>query len=69
MRHRVHLSWTGAILKGGLYTLSIYLKDAEGLSETNMAIFEAAAVCINSLRGPWVIAGDWNITPEVLEAS
>ena len=69
MRHRLHLAWTGAVLKGGIFNLSVYLKDAEGLGETNMALLDAAAVCLNALNGPWIMAGDWNVTPQTLEAS
>jgi hypothetical protein len=69
MRHRLHLAWTGAVLKGGIFNLSVYLKDAEGLGETNMALLDAAAVCLNALDGPWIMAGDWNVTPQTLEAS
>ena len=32
LRHRIQASWVGGICKGGIYVLSIYFKDAEGLS-------------------------------------
>ena len=69
LRHRIQASWVGGICKGGIYVLSIYLKDAEGLSETNMYILEQAAICIKALKGPWVIGGDWNIEPHLLSAA
>ena len=35
----------------------------------NLDILECAAMLIASLRGPWVLCGDFNLTPEVLRAS
>ncbi len=32
MAQRLHLAWIDAILKGGVNTLNVYLKDSEGLS-------------------------------------
>ena len=32
-RHRIAVTWVGAILKGGVHVLSVWLKDSEGLSE------------------------------------
>ena len=49
--------------------LNIYLKDTEGLSPTNMHLLEQAAVCLKSIKGPWIAAGDWNLEPEMLEAA
>ena len=34
MAHRLQLAWIGAMLKGGIHTLNIYLKDSEGLLGT-----------------------------------
>ena len=49
--------------------MSIYLKDSEGLSETNMLLLEEASVALNSLKGPWVVGGDWNLFPDELHNS
>ena len=68
-QHRLHLAWVGGILRGGLHLGSIWLKDCEGLSPTNLAILDAAAAALGRIRGPWLLGGDWNITPEELHAS
>ena len=41
----------------------------EGLSQRNLAILKQVAIIIGQLTGPWVVAGDWNLTPEVLTSS
>ena len=61
LRHRIQASWIGGICKGGIYVLSIYLKDAEGLSDTNLYILEQVAVYIKALKGPWIIGGEWRL--------
>eukprot|EP00973_Karenia_brevis_P090801 12404335-Karenia_brevis.AAC.1 len=67
--HRLGLAWVNAVLKGGIVMLSIYPKDSEGLSETNLYFLEQVAVVLRTLKGPWVIAGDWNLAPLELAAS
>jgi hypothetical protein len=47
----------------------VYLKDSEGLGQTNLAILTELAAYIGTIRGPWVVAGDWNITPQQLQAA
>ena len=69
LRHRLHLSKADAIVKGGLHTLNTYLISGEGLSVGNLDILQAAAVCLKALKGPWVAAGDWNITPAMLTST
>ena len=69
LKHRLQASWIGGICKGGVYILSIYLKDGEGLSETNFLILEQVATCIKALKGPWIVGGDWNIEPHLLTAA
>ena len=54
--HRVVVSWVGAVLKGGLHVISIYLIDTVGLNEANKMILKAVAVAIKNIKGPWVIA-------------
>ena len=69
MRHRICISWVDAIVRGGVHCVSIWLRDSEGISPANMALLDELAVALGSLRGPWIIGGDWNLTPEVLSAS
>ena len=67
--HRMHFSFVNAVLRGGIHCWSIYLRDSEGLSPENLALLEEAAAIVSALRGPWVIAGDWNVEPGALLAS
>ena len=34
-----------------------------------MLILQEAAVAIKQLRGPWVLGGDWHLTPNALCAT
>ena len=66
--------WAGSHLlcprgKGGLFVVSIYLWHTEGLSERNLSSLNHLARGFASFRAPWVIAGDWNITPAMFEKS
>ena len=67
--HRVLFSWTSAVLAGGLHIGSVWLRDSEGLTEANMYILKEIAAVVQQLRGPWILAGDWNLTPEILASS
>ena len=69
MRHRICISWVDAIVRGGVYCVSFWLRDSEGLSAPNMALLDELAHALGSLRGPWIVGGDWNLTPDVLSAS
>ena len=54
-RHRFHAAWVSGFLRGGLHCCSIYLKDSEGASETNMHLLHEAATFLSCLKGPWII--------------
>jgi len=69
VEHRMKLAWTSALMRGGVHCGSVYLKDAAGLCEENLHVLKEIAVAVRQLRGPWILAGDWNITPEVLASS
>ena len=68
-RHRLTATWLQGVVRGGIFILSIWLRDSEGLSPENLDILQQVAEVLSSLRGPWVIGGDWNINPQVLAAS
>jgi exonuclease III len=68
-KHRIGGAWISAVVKGGIHVFSVYLKDGQDLSETNAAILTQLAAAIGSVRGPWVVGGDWNMTPQTLKAS
>ena len=38
----------------------------EGIGGANAAILEQLAAHVKTLRGPWVIGGDWNLEPNTL---
>ena len=65
-RHRMTVSWINAYMRGGLYVVSVWLRDSEGLSPGNLDLLQLLARVLINLKGPWVVAADWNITPEVL---
>ena len=68
-RHRFHIAWTSSFLKGGIHIGSVYLRDSEGLSADNLTILQEVAAVVSQLRGPWVLGGDWNMTPQLLETT
>ena len=49
--------------------MSIYLIDGVGLSHENLDILHHASAIIRQLKGPWIIAGDWNVDAAVIVAS
>ena len=56
----------GAMGKGGIHLISIYCWCSEGLSQRNLDVLQDAAQIINSLVGPWCLAGDFNFEPQAL---
>ena len=67
--HRICVAWGDTIVKGGVYFISIWPVDSQGLSPTNMAILETVGGILATLKSPWIIGGDWNMSPEVLQES
>ena len=68
-RHRIHFAWFSGIVRGGIHCGSIWLHDSQGVSEANLLLPDQAAATLSLLQGPWLIGGDWNITPEQLQAT
>ena len=66
---RLGAAWIGAVQKGGVHFVTVYLKDGEGIGETNQAILTELAAYLGTIRGPWIVAGDWNVTPQQLQAA
>ena len=67
--HRLGISWIDAVLRGGINCMTVYLRHSEGLSEANQGLLEEAAVALGTLKAPWIAAGDWNMSPQVLASS
>ena len=68
-RHRFCFAWTGAGIRGGVHVGSVYLHTAEGLSPDNLQVLHEIAVATKTVRGPWIIGGDWNMDPATLASS
>ena len=69
LRARVHVRWMGSVCRGGLHLISAYLWTVEGLSKRNLDLLQCLAAILAGIQGPWMVAGDFNVTPEVLRAS
>ena len=69
LAHRVQVRWVGSICKGGIFIITVYLYHTEGLSARNLDLLQALAAIISRLKGPWVLAGDFNLQPKELIAS
>ena len=52
-----------------LSIFSLYLSDGVGVAGPNLRKLSQLGAVIKGLRGPWLIAGDWNLLPHELQAS
>merc|ERR1712214_214308 len=67
--HRTAVAHVGACCRGGIHMISGWLHHTEGLTARNLALLDEWANIIRNLRGPWIVAADWNCTPtEISEA-
>ena len=66
---RISVAHVGACCKGGLHLVSIYLWCNEGMSKRNLDVLQCVAKVLSSLHGPWILAADFNCTPEALLAT
>ena len=66
---RIAACHVGAVCKGRFHILSVYLWHSEGLTARNLDLLQTLAQVTSRLRGPWLLAGDFNITPQELVAS
>ena len=66
-RPRLASMWAGGIQKGGVHVISIYLWSGEGLSERNVALLQRLELLLRTIRGPWIVCGDWNIDAPALQ--
>jgi hypothetical protein len=63
-------NWSACMIRGSardLIVISIYLKDGEGMSHVNLARLSQVHDLIKSTKVPWIILGDFNMNPRVLE--
>ena len=68
-RHRIQAAWIGGIVGGGLHVICVYLRDSEGRSDSNLEILGVLTGIIRTLKGPWIVMGDWNVEPAELVRS
>lgn len=68
--------WSDIAMRGGLSLMSVYLYVGLGLGyrdspyeNANWLVLAALAAAVQRCSSPWVLAGDWNLSPEALEAS
>ena len=52
--------------RGGIHLVSVYLWNGEGLSKRNLDLLHCLAQVLTTLDGPWILGGDFNLTPELL---
>eukprot|EP00959_Pyramimonas_sp_CCMP1952_P100674 2105928-Pyramimonas_sp.AAC.1 len=57
------------MVKGGVLSGNIYLKDGGNLTDFNWSILTKFGSALKAAHLPFVIAGDWQIEPTQLEAS
>ena len=58
-----------AWVPGGVALINAYFYTTEGLSERNWAILGAIGIFTHSLGIPWILAADFNMSPDVIAAS
>ena len=66
---RLRVSHVAAVCRGGMHFLSAYFWCSEGISPRNIALLQAIARVIRGLHGPWLLAADFNFTPQVLRGT
>lgn len=68
LKARYTVKHVGAICRGGFHLCSGYLHTAVGINhKLNLDWLQAAAGVISTLKGPWVLAADFNCTLQQLE--
>ena len=59
-------AWLDGGLKGGMVIVSPYLWHSEGVTHRNLELLQAAGDLVVGHGGPWLMGGDFNMTPEEL---
>ena len=67
-RARIAHGHIGAVCRGGIHCFSVYLHTCEGMTGRKRALLLELSRLVKAVRGPWVVMGDWNLTPDALEA-
>ena len=65
VRARFQMKHFGAVCKGGIHFGSYYLHcNWEHNRAFNLDLLQCISAMIATLRGPWILGGDWQCTPE-----
>ena len=65
--HRFVINKVAAICKRGIHIGSLYLTDTVGPSSPdNLKLLDYVASVLMAIKGPWIIGGDFNCTPQQL---
>ena len=67
LRGRFTVKRIGAVCKGGMHVASAYLHSSLGVKhKMNLDLLQAFAGVLSTLKGPWVLAADFQCTPAQL---
>ena len=67
LQARFQMKHFGAVCKGGIHFGSCYLHcNWDANRKFNLDLLEAIGARIGTLRGPWIIGGDWQCPPDDL---
>ncbi len=69
LSYRTQLRWVSCAVRGGFHLGSVWLFPTEGLTQRNRRVLEEVALALRGVTGPWVLAGDWNLPPDLLAQS
>ena len=70
LKGRFTVKHIGAVCKGGMHVASAYLQSSLGVKhKLNLDFLQAIAGVLATLKGPWVLAADFQCTPAQLEAT
>ena len=70
VRARFQMKHLGAVCKGGVHFGSCYLQcNWEHNRAFNLDLLQCIAAVIGTLRGPWILGGDWQCPPDELRST
>ncbi len=68
-RGRLAAAWVQAGIVGGMLVISVYLHTNEGMTPRNRRLVNVALALAVSFGGAWVIAGDFNSSPQEMQGA
>ena len=66
---RFTVAWLGGMRKGGVHLMSLYLWTGEGMSKRHADLLDGVAAYTSTVRGCWILMGDFNMVLADLIAS